>query len=72
MERFWSRHRQTMAVCGSKYSDTGRASTCRRFMLAMGSTNLVERLDSLFGEKARLNVFRRNSYSVVEMILPRV
>ena len=37
-----------------------------------GLDNLVERLDSLFGAKARLNVFRRNGHSVVEMVLPRV
>jgi sensor histidine kinase YesM len=36
-----------------------------------GLDNLVERLDSLFGTKARLNVVRREGYSVVEMVLPR-
>jgi hypothetical protein len=30
----------------------------------------VQRLDTLFGDRARLNVFRRDAYSVVEMILP--
>jgi len=37
-----------------------------------GLDNLVERLDALFGAKARLNVLRRNGHSVVEMVLPRV
>ena len=37
-----------------------------------GLDSLVERLDVLFGPKARLNVFRRDGYSVVEMELPRV
>jgi sensor histidine kinase YesM len=37
-----------------------------------GLDSLVQRLDALFGAKARLNVFRREGYSVVEMVLPRV
>jgi hypothetical protein len=37
-----------------------------------GLDSLVQRLDALFGAKARLNVFRREGYSVVEMLLPRV
>ena len=37
-----------------------------------GLDNLVERLDALFGEKARINAFRRDGHSVVEMVLPRV
>jgi len=32
----------------------------------------VERLDALFGAKARLNVFRRDGDCVVEMVLPRL
>lgn len=36
-----------------------------------GLNNLVERLDALFGEKARLNVFRRDGQAVVEMLVPR-
>ena len=36
-----------------------------------GLDNLVERLEALFGDKARLNVFRRDAESVVEMVLPR-
>lgn len=37
-----------------------------------GLDNLVERLNSFFGDKARLNAFRRDEGSIVEMILPRV
>ena len=37
-----------------------------------GLDNLVERLNSLFGGRARLSVFRRDSQSIVEMVLPRV
>lgn len=37
-----------------------------------GLDNLVERLNALFGENARLNAFRRDGGSVVEMVLPRV
>lgn len=37
-----------------------------------GLDNLVGRLDTLFGPDARLNVFRRDGYSVAEMVLPRV
>ncbi len=35
-----------------------------------GLDNLVERLDALFGTRARLNVLRREGHCVVEMILP--
>jgi len=37
-----------------------------------GINNLVERLNALFGDKARLNVFRRDTDSVVEMVIPLV
>ena len=37
-----------------------------------GLDNLSERLNALFGDKARLNAFRRDGHSVVEMVLPRV
>jgi LytS/YehU family sensor histidine kinase len=37
-----------------------------------GLDNLVERLNALFGDKARLNAFRRDGHSVVEMVFPRV
>ncbi len=35
-----------------------------------GLDSLVQRLDALFGTKGRLNVVRREGYSVVEMIVP--
>ena len=35
-----------------------------------GLDNLVARLDTLFGSKAGLNSFRRDGYSVVEMVVP--
>jgi sensor histidine kinase YesM len=37
-----------------------------------GLDNLVERLNALFGDEARLNAFRRDGHSVVEMVFPRV
>ena len=37
-----------------------------------GLDNLIERLNALFGDKARLNALRRDGHSVVEMVLPRV
>ncbi|MDP9050938.1 MAG: histidine kinase [Acidobacteriota bacterium] len=37
-----------------------------------GLDNLVERLDALFGPAARLNAFRREGRSIVEMVLPLV
>jgi sensor histidine kinase YesM len=37
-----------------------------------GLDNLVERLNALFGDKARLNAFRRDGHSVVEMVVPCV
>ena len=36
-----------------------------------GLDNLVGRLDALFGDRARLNVTRRDQHCVVEMVLPR-
>lgn len=35
-----------------------------------GLDKLVQRLDALFGEKASLRVFRRDGFSVVEMVVP--
>jgi LytS/YehU family sensor histidine kinase len=52
--------------------DTGPGFDLTKVHAGHGLDNLVERLDSLFGARARLNVFRRNSHSVVEMVLPRV
>jgi two-component system LytT family sensor kinase len=37
-----------------------------------GLDSLVQRLDALFGSKAHIYVFRRDGYTVVEMVLPRV
>jgi len=53
-------------------SDTGPGFELSAIPAGHGLDNLVERLDSLFGTKARLNVFRRDGHSVVEMVLPRV
>jgi len=36
-----------------------------------GLDNLMERLNALYGARARLNVLRRDGCSVVEMVLPR-
>jgi LytS/YehU family sensor histidine kinase len=52
--------------------DTGPGFDLAAIPAGHGLDNLVERLDALFGAKARLNVLRRDGYSVVEMILPRV
>jgi len=37
-----------------------------------GLENLVERLNVLFGDRARVNVSRRDAHCVVEMVLPRL
>jgi signal transduction histidine kinase len=52
--------------------DTGPGFDLTAIRSGHGLDNLVERLDALFGAKARLNVLRRDGYSVVEMVLPRV
>jgi sensor histidine kinase YesM len=52
--------------------DSGPGFDLTAIRAGHGLDNLVERLDALFGAKARLNVLRRDGYSVVEMILPRV
>ncbi len=52
--------------------DTGPGFDLAAIHAGHGLDNLVGRLDALFGAKARLNVFRRDGYSVVEMVLPRV
>lgn len=53
-------------------SDTGIGFDLSKVPSGHGLDNLVERLDALFGERARLNVERRNGHCVVEMVLPRV
>lgn len=52
--------------------DTGPGFDLAAIPAGHGLDSLVERLDALFGAKARLNVLRRDGYSVVEMVLPRV
>ena len=51
--------------------DTGPGFDLMAIPAGHGLDNLVERLDALFGEKARLNVFQRDGHAIVEMILPR-
>ncbi len=52
--------------------DTGPGFDLAAIPAGHGLNSLVERLDALFGGKARLNVLRKDGYSVVEMVLPRV
>lgn len=52
--------------------DTGPGFELAAIGAGHGLDNLVERLEALFGPKARLNVLRRDGHSVVEMVLPRV
>jgi sensor histidine kinase YesM len=52
--------------------DTGPGFNLAAIPAGHGLDNLVERLDALFGDKARLNVFRRDDQSIVEMVLPHV
>jgi two-component system sensor histidine kinase AlgZ len=50
--------------------DTGPGFVLSSIPAGHGLDNLVSRLDALFGVKARLNVLRRDGFSVVEMVLP--
>jgi len=52
--------------------DTGPGFSLADICAGHGLDRLVQRLDALFGDRARLNVIRRDAYSVVEMFLPRV
>ena len=52
--------------------DSGPGFNLTAIPAGHGLDNLVERLDALFGDKARLNVFKRDGQSVVEMVLPHV
>jgi sensor histidine kinase YesM len=52
--------------------DTGPGFDLAAIPAGHGLDSLVERLDALFGAKARLNVSRRNGYCVVEMVLTRL
>ncbi len=51
--------------------DTGPGFDLTVLCPGHGLDKLVQRLDALFGDRASLNVFRREAYSVVEMVLPR-
>jgi signal transduction histidine kinase len=53
-------------------ADTGPGFDLAGICAGHGLDKLVQRLDALFGDRARLNVFRRDAYSVVEMVLPRL
>ena len=52
--------------------DTGPGFDLSAVPAGHGLHNLVERLDALFGAKARLNAVRRNGHCVVEMVVPRI
>ena len=52
--------------------DTGPGFELAAIRAGHGLDNLVERLEALFGPRARLNVLRRNGHSVVEMVVPRI
>lgn len=51
--------------------DSGPGFDLTSMRAGHGLDKLVQRLDALFGDRARLNAFRRDGYSVVEMVLPR-
>ena len=52
-------------------SDSGTGFDLAAVPAGHGLDNLVGRLDALFGDRARLNVTRREGRCVVQMILPR-
>jgi LytS/YehU family sensor histidine kinase len=52
--------------------DTGPGFDLSTVPAGHGLDNLVGRLHALFGERARLNVSRRDGQSIVEMVLPLV
>ena len=53
-------------------ADTGPGFELAGLCAGHGLDKLVQRLDALFGDRVRLNVFRRDAYSVVEIVLPRL
>jgi sensor histidine kinase YesM len=55
-----------------RVSDSGPGFELAVVPSGHGLENLVERLNALFGDKARVNTFRRDRHCVVEMVLPRV
>jgi sensor histidine kinase YesM len=64
-------HADAGSVC-IEVGDTGPGFDLADLCAGHGLDKLVQRLDALFGDRARLNVVRRDAYSVVEMILPRL
>lgn len=52
--------------------DTGAGFDLTAIPAGHGLDSLVQRLDTLFGARAWLNVLRRDGYTVVEMVLPRL
>ena len=53
-------------------SDSGPGFDLSVVQPGHGLANLVERLNALFGDQARLNTFHRDGQSFVEMVLPRI
>jgi sensor histidine kinase YesM len=53
-------------------ADTGPGFELAGLSPGHGLDKLVQRLDALFGDRASLHVLRREGYSVVEMVLPRL
>lgn len=53
-------------------ADTGPGFDLANLSAGHGLDKLVQRLDALFGDRARLNVIRRDGYSMVQMVVPRV
>ncbi len=51
--------------------DTGPGFDLTAVPAGRGLDNLVERLNALYGDAAKLNVFRRDGWCVVRMTLPR-
>jgi signal transduction histidine kinase len=64
-------HADAGSVC-IEVGDTGPGFDLADLCAGHGLDKLVQRLDALFGDRARLNVVRRDAYSVVEMIVPRL
>ena len=52
--------------------DSGPGFATSSVRAGHGLDKLVQRLDALFGDRARLNITRQGDYSLVEMVLPRV
>jgi len=52
--------------------DSGPGFTLTGIRAGHGLDKLVQRLDALFGDRAKLSISRQGDYSLVEMVLPRV